>query len=309
MSATSGACSEVVARFASLELSNNFDEMTPPLAQDQSPAVDMQRNVRVRFADVASKTDRHPHALDLSASLKRTLAQQNYDSDDDERGDNQNPAPQHEQALEKLDDDTAEDSDDPNTDDDVDAGNQEQQGGEETNDREMSPARRLSHSDEPMVRYEDFLSVNKPGQQGSQYFFKPTARTTFSETRRVRNSVLAQDDLMADGDDDVVNLCSPVVTSKFRAFPQGRSPRPNKAGVKSLKWGNRQFDQYFDLLGSLEHAFSLSATGEISISGTQIDAMGQLLGSLISSGSSEKKLPKRPRFVERLTTVQEQEDA
>lgn len=56
-----------------------------------------------------------------------------------------------------------------------------------------------------------------------------------------------------------------------------------KDKVRDPKWTPRQFGQYYELLGFLEHAFTATDDPQVAISGAQLDQMEQLLSSLLPS--------------------------
>jgi hypothetical protein len=246
-------------------------------------------------------SSRHPHALELSASLKLTLAQRFIQADAHE-SDNQSQIQDHEETEDK--DGEGGECKEPHIDDETDgSGNQTQHNDFEVGDEafdsssseveDCDASRRLSCACEPMVHYDDLLSASKPSPQHSQRFFPTVSAPTLnkqSSTTTMSGRISVADARFQDCDDDIVNICSPVTSvrnKKVTFVPLDTIDEPGrnwkKDKVRDPKWTPRQFGQYYELLGFLEHSFATPDDQEVAISSSQLDEMQQLLSSLLSS--------------------------
>lgn len=326
-------CRDAELRFSSLQLSNNHEPLSEqathtanallarspkPLVLDSSLQLSSQDcrqlplptspyELRLPSTKVPADPEnggssRHPHALDLSASLKRTLAQR-FTQADAHESDNQRQAQDTEEVEDK--DEEGVECEEPHIDDETDgSGNQTQnndiegrvEGGVEASDstsKVEDTCRRLSCACEPMVRYDELLSTSKPSPQHSQRFFPTVSAPTLSQqssSTTMSGRIYVADARFQHCDDDIVNLCSPVTSARSKKVtfvPVDTIDEPSrnakKGEVHAPKWTPRQFGQYYELLGFLEHSFVTPDDQQVGISSDQLDEIQRLLSSLLSS--------------------------
>lgn len=210
-------------------------------------------------------------ALEFSSSLQLSLAQRYRLAEDCEDEDNQfqqleevNPAPQ---CGDPDGDETADDEE-----------NQQQLDGVDGCNDTIGRDRKLSAPCEPMVRYDEFLSVSKSHQQFDQKFFT-TRQSNRSEARR---ALPVSPPGVRDLDDDVVNLCSPIPVREPQKSVQLVA---ESRGAPEMEWTSDKFDQYYDLLDFLKNACAIDAP-HVAIPGARLEQMERLLRSLAPAAPS-----------------------